>query len=100
PGVQTCALPIYAVDHLAHGLTHAARDDLVLFVECQLTLTATFRFIHGPAHRIRDSIGVQDGTAVQVAGSTSDGLNKTAFGPQKSFLIGVEDRNQRDLGYV
>jgi hypothetical protein len=45
-------------------------------------------------------VGVEDGLAVGVARGAADGLDQRALGAQEAFLVGVEDRHQRDLGHV
>ena len=37
---------------------------------------------------------------VDVSGRAADGLHQRRFAPQEAFLVGVEDRHQRDLGQV
>ena len=45
-------------------------------------------------------IGVEDHLAVDVARGAADGLHQRRLGAQKTFLVGVEDRDQRAFGDV
>jgi hypothetical protein len=51
-------------------------------------------------HRVGDAVRVQDRLAAQVARGAADGLDQRAGAAQEAFLVGIEDRDQRDLGHV
>src|SRR3546814_8765460 len=51
-------------------------------------------------HRAGFAIGVEDCFAVEIACGAANGLNQRALGAQEAFLVGVEDRDQRDLRNV
>ena len=50
---------------------------------------------HGALHRAGDAVGVEDDAAVDVARGAADGLHQAGLAAQKSFLVGVEDGDQR-----
>ncbi len=67
------------------------------------------RLLQGPpppglGHRLLDRIGllvgVEDDLAGDVAGGAADGLDERSRRAQEALLVGVEDRDQRDLGDV
>ena len=51
-------------------------------------------------HRVGDRVGVHDDPSVHVARGAARGLDERAARPQEAFLVGVEHRDQRDLGQV
>ena len=52
------------------------------------------------AHRVGHLVGVEDRLAVRVARGATDRLDEGAARAQEALLVGVEDRDQRDLGQV
>ena len=60
------------------------------------------RLVSSIARRIEcgDAVGVHDHRAVDVARRPADGLDQRPLRTQIAFLVGVEDRHQRDLGEV
>jgi hypothetical protein len=93
-------LAVDAVDQVAHLLDDAARRDAVrrLCASCR----SRRRWVSPMARFIESviAVGIQDGLALQVAGGAADGLDQAALGAQEAFLVGVQDRDQRDLGNV
>ena len=65
-----------------------------------LLFAAAVGLRHGAFHRAGDRVGVEDHLAVDVAGGAADGLNQRRLAAQKTFLVGVEDRDQRAFGNV
>ena len=61
---------------------------------------AAVGFFDRPLHRVGHLVGIQNHLGVDVAGGPADGLHQRRFAAQKAFLVGVEDRHQRDLGQV
>jgi hypothetical protein len=72
----------------------------MLLVEPLLDRAPPVHLVERAAHGAGDPVGVQDGLAVQVPGGAADGLHQAPIGPQKPFLVRVEDRHQGDLGQV
>ena len=65
-----------------------------------LNCPAALRFRDRPGHRIGEVVGVEQGHALDVAGSSADGLDQGALGPQEALLVGIEDRHQGHLRQV
>ena len=61
---------------------------------------AALSLAHGFFHRLGDAVGVQNRPAVQVSGSTANGLNQAALGAQEAFFVSVQNGHQRDLGDI
>ncbi len=72
----------------------------MLLVMGPLHRAAALGLIQGAADGIGHHIGIQNGAATQVAGGASDGLDERAGGAQEAFLVGIEDRDQRDLRQI
>ena len=51
-------------------------------------------------HRAGHGVGIEDHLAVDIARGAADGLDQRGLAAQKSFLVGVEDRDQRAFGNV
>ena len=51
-------------------------------------------------HRVGHPVGVQNRAAVQVAGAAADGLDQRSRRAQEAFLVGVENRDQRDFRQI
>ena len=66
----------------------------------RLNRAAAQGFVYCSLHRIGLTIGIQDGAAVEVAGAAADGLNQRAAGTQESFLVGIQNGNERDFRQV
>ena len=56
--------------------------------------------VNGALHRVCHSVGVKNGSAVQVSSAASDGLNQRACGTQESFFIRIENCHQGNLGQI
>src|SRR5690606_18207018 len=75
-----------AVDHLAHRLVDAARNDAIVEIEGRLPPPAPARLPEGALHGIGDPVGVQDRPPLQVARGAPDGLDEAALRAQEAFL--------------
>ena len=64
------------------------------------TRAAALGLVDRPAHRVGDAVRVEDGDAVQVARRAPGRLDERRLRPQEPLLVGVEDRDERDLGQV
>ena len=53
-----------------------------------------------PLHAVGDRVGVQNHLGVDVAGGAADRLDQARLAAQKAFLVGVENRDQRDFRQV
>ena len=56
--------------------------------------------LDGAAHGIRHVVRVHDDMAVGVSGGTANSLDQRGLGPQEALLVGVDNGDQGDLGYV
>ena len=65
-----------------------------------LELAPAVRLGDGMAHRVGHLVGVHDHRTVHVAGGPADGLDERRLRAQETFLVGVQDGHQRDLGQV
>ena len=70
--------------------------DVVVF----LLLAPAVGLVDRLLHRVGDLVGVHDRRAVQMARGAADGLDQRLLGAQEAFLVGVQDRDQADLGQV
>ena len=67
------------------------------FIKGDLLTSAALCFPHRTLHGISNAIGVQNGFAAYISGSTADGLNQTALRAQEPLFIGIQNSNQRNL---
>ena len=67
---------------------------------CPLQLAPAARLLDAALHRSCHLVGVKDGASAQVSGRPAHRLNQRAVAAQKSFLVGVENRHQRDFRQV
>ena len=65
-----------------------------------LQSAAALRFIHGAAHGVGNSIGIEDHQTLGIARGAADGLNKAGLTAEEALLVRIEDRHQRHLGQV
>ena len=72
----------------------------MLLVVGDLDVTATVGFVDGLVHGFGDVIGIHDDGAGHISCGTADGLNQRTIGAQESFLVGIENRHQRDLRQI
>ena len=94
---------ILLVDRLQHVVNvalDALRCDAVGFVPCHLLLATAVRLRDGAVHRAGHLIRIQNDFAVDVARGASDGLHQRRFGAQKTFLVGIENGDERALRNV
>ena len=54
------------------------------------------RGFHRPGHRV----GIHDDLTIDMAGRPTDGLDQGAFRAQESFLVGIENRDERHLWQI
>ena len=87
-------------DQIAHRLADRLRSDSVLLIVFHLHLAAALRLLDCLPHRVRDRIRVHDDVPVRVSRRASDRLHERGLRAQESFLVGVQDRHQRDLRNV
>src|SRR5256884_293697 len=89
-----------AVHDVADGFLDALRRDAVEGVVFDLLLAAAVGLGDGALHRAGNLVGIEDHLAVDIARGAADGLDQRRFTAQKTFLVGVEDRDQRAFGNV
>jgi len=83
-----------------HGPDDAAGGDAVFGVIFDLPLAAGLadgeKTFDAAGHDIR----VEDDLAVQVAGGAAGGLDEAGLAAEKALLVGIEDRDEGDLGEI
>src|SRR3989338_11336752 len=81
-------------------LLYGARRDAVLPVVCELDLAAApcfpDRVPDGPGYDVR----IDQHFAGHVPGRPADGLDERGLAPQKTFLVGVQDGDERNLRQI
>ncbi len=87
-------------DARANALADRLRRDAVLLVVLLLQLAPPPRLVDRPLHRVGHRVGVENHLGVDVAGRAADGLHQRRLAAQEAFLVGVENRHQRDFGQV
>src|SRR6266404_2132951 len=88
------------VEDVADRFLDALRRDAVGGVVFDLLLAAAIGLGDRALHRAGDLVGVEDDAAVDVARGAADGLDQRGLAAQKTFLVGVENRDQRAFGNV
>ena len=83
-------------DSLADGLGR----DAVFLVVFLLDRAASLCLPDGAAHGVRHVVRVHDDVAVGVSRGSADRLDQGCLGAQKALLVGVDDGDKGDLGYV
>ena len=89
-----------AFHDVEHRRAHAPGHDPVLDVVFDLFLAPAIGFVDRDPHRVGDAVRVQDRLAAQVARRAADGLDQRAGRAQETFLVGIQDRDQRDFRHV
>ena len=72
----------------------------MLLVVANLDAAPSGGLVDRAPHRSGDPVGIHYDLAVQIPGGAPDRLDKRGLRPEKSLLVGVEDGDQRYLGYV
>ena len=85
---------------VVNGFADRLRHNAMLFVIGHLNLAAALRLLDGLFHRIGHNVCVHDDFAVGITGSTANRLNQRTAVAQETFLVGIENCHQRDLGKV
>jgi tRNA (guanine-N7-)-methyltransferase len=85
---------------LGDGLLNGFGRDVVLAVVFLLHGAPLAGHVDGLLHRLGFAIGIHDDLAAHVASSAAHGLNERALSAQEALLVGVEDRDQRDLRQI
>ena len=83
------------VEDVADLAAHAFGRDAVRRIVGELLLAPPGGLGHGALHRAGLVVGVEDHLAVDVSGRAADGLHQRGLGAQETFLVGVQDRDQR-----
>ena len=76
------------------------RRDAMFFVVRHLLGAAAVRFVDGKLHRIGDTVGVHNDMSLRVTGRAPNGLDQRSARAQETFLIRIQDGNQRDFRQV
>ena len=74
--------------------------DPVLLVVGDLDRPAPVGLVDRRPHRRGLLVGVHEHLALDVARGTADRLDQRGLAAEEALLVGVEDRDQRDLGQV
>ena len=100
---QGLGVHLFSGEHVSHVgdlLAQGLRVDAVLLVVCDLNLAATHCLGDGLVHRVGDVVGIHVDLAGDVSRGAADRLDEGTRGTQETLLVGVENRNERDLGQV
>ena len=62
----------------------------MLNVVFNLFLAVAVSFIYGSLHTAGYLVAIEDGLAVYVSGSSTDGLNQCSIATQKTLFVGIE----------
>src|SRR5258706_15440517 len=89
-----------APDHFLHRLHDRLRRDAVLLVVAELGFAPAVHLLQRPRHGIRHLVGVEDHFPMDVARRASPGLDERGLGAEEAFLVGVQDRDQGNLGQI
>src|SRR5205085_2321542 len=82
-----------AVYNVVDRALDAFGRDAVGGVVFDLLLAAAVGLGDGALHRAGDLVGIEDHLAVDIAGGAANGLDQRSFAAQKTFLVGIEDRD-------
>ena len=72
----------------------------MLLVVGELDRAAAVRLVERALDRLGLLVGVHQHPALDVARRAADRLDQRGLAAQEAFLVGVEDRDERDLGQV
>ena len=84
------------IDRLDDGL----RRNAVVLVVFHLHATPTVGLFDGSPHAVGHDVGVENRTAFQMARRPAHGLDERTARPQKSFLVRIQNRHQRNLRQI
>src|SRR6185437_10177093 len=93
-------LLVHRVDDLLDVGADRLRCNAVLEIVGDLLFAAAVGLGQRALHAAGLVIGVEDDAAVDVAGGAADGLDEAGLGAQETFLVGIEDGDQRAFGDV
>src|SRR6266545_8170351 len=85
---------------IEHRLHDGPRRDAVLDVVRDLCLATSIHLFQRPFHRAGDAIGVQNGSAAEVARRAPHGLDQRPIRSEEALLVGVQHRDEGNLGEV
>src|SRR5262249_9108918 len=89
-----------AFHDIRHRLLNTARNDPVLGVVLELPPPPPVGLLQSALHRAGYLVGVQNGLAVDVTCRATDRLDERVVRSQESFLVSIEDRDQRYLRHI
>ena len=99
-GIGFLALRFVGGEAFLHRPADTARRDVVLAVVFELTLAAVFgdgqKFFDAVGHHV----GVENHFAIEMPRGAPGGLDQARLAAQKTFLVGVENRHERDFRQV
>src|ERR1017187_6858274 len=78
----------------------ALRRNAVLLVVSALNGAPAVGLVQRFPHRVGHLVGVKNGAAAQVTRATADGLDQRSRRTKEAFLVGIENRHQRDFRQV
>ena len=87
---------------VGHGtrLLYLGGCDAVLHVVAHLFLTTALRLLDGLLHGTGHVVGIEYGKSIEISRGTTDGLREASVASQKTFLVGIENGNERYFGQV
>ena len=82
------------------GFDDGLRRDVVFAVVGFLLGAAAVGFADGLAHGVGHTVGVENGAAFEMARAAAHGLNQRRGAAEIAFLVGVENRDERNFGKI
>ncbi len=92
--------PLELVRQIPDLLNNTTRLDTMLPVVGALDIAATLCFFNRQIHRASYAIRIHDDGAVHMACCPPNRLDQRGGGAQIAFFVGIQDRNQGNLGQV
>src|SRR5262249_25801378 len=83
-----------------HALDDGLRRDVVFDVESKLLGAAAISLVDGFVHRLGTTIRIEKGATFDVTRTAADRLNERSGTAEITFLVGVENGNERDFGKI
>ena len=100
PTISRLVLTQLSLQGLAHCAYHRSRHDPLLLVVDQLANAPSIHLGDRRADRVGLLVRIEDHPPLDVAGRPTGGLDQRPTAAQKALLVGVQDRDQGNLGKV
>ena len=84
-------------NHISNRLFDGGRCDAVCLIVGLLNRAAAFRLRNGAAHGVRHVIGIHNHVPLGISRRTAYGLHERGLRAQEALLVGIQNRDQRNL---